>query len=34
MKEKTESRNTEFKRTWQDEHLRVITAFANAAGGD
>jgi len=28
-----ESQSTEFKRTWRDEYLRVITAFTNADGG-
>jgi ATP-dependent DNA helicase RecG len=29
-----ESQNVEFKRTWRDEHLRIITAFANANDGN
>lgn len=29
-----ESQKTKFKRTWRDDYLRVITAFANADGGD
>ncbi len=28
-----ESQCVEFKRTWRDEYLKVITAFANADGG-
>lgn len=29
-----ESQSTEFKRTWRDVYLEVISAFANAVGGD
>ncbi len=29
-----ESQTTEFKRTWRDDYLRVISAFANADDGD
>lgn len=29
-----ESQCVEFKRTWRDEYIKVISAFANAAGGD
>ncbi len=29
-----ESQNAEFKRTWRDEYLKVITGFVNGDGGD
>ncbi len=31
---KRESQNVEFKPTWRDEYLKIISAFANANGGD
>ncbi|MEO0114450.1 MAG: ATP-binding protein [candidate division WOR-3 bacterium] len=33
MKKKVESQNVEFKASWKDEYLKVISAFANAEGG-
>lgn len=29
----TESQNTEFKQSWQDEYIKVVCGFANADGG-
>ncbi len=29
-----EGQKIEFKRTWRDEYLKLISAFANAAGCD
>ncbi len=35
MKYKTmkENQNTEFKESWRDEYLKVLSAFANSDGG-
>lgn len=33
-KQKLESQNIEFKPSWRDECLKVISAFANSDGGE
>jgi len=34
LKKEIETQNMEFKPSWRDEHLKVISAFANGDGGD